>query len=78
MREGAGGKYCPSDSLLQSTPGFESESNAKPIITQEHTSTIKNMIKLLVLGEGLYDVIPRALPDIGSRRGEEGDPEVIQ
>ena len=78
MRGGAGGKYLPSDSLLQSTPEFESVSKAKPILTREHTSTIENMIKLSVLGEDWDDVTPRALPDVGSRRGEVEVPDVIQ
>ena len=78
MRVGAGGKYIPSGSLFQSTPGFKSVSKAKPIITQEHTSTVENMIKLLVLGEYWDDVISRALPDVGSRRGEDEALEVSQ
>ena len=71
-----GGKNLPSDPLLQSTPKFESASKAKPIITQENTSTIENTIKIRVLGEDWDDIIPRALPDVGSRRGEDKDPEV--
>ena len=71
MRGGADGKDLPSDSLLQSTPKFESASKANPIVTQEHTSTIENMIKLRVLGEDWDDVILRALPGVGSRRGED-------
>ena len=78
MRGGAGGKYIPSDSLFQSTPGFKSASKANPIITQEHMSTIENMIKVLVLGEYWDDVISRALTDVGSRRGEDEAPEVSQ
>ena len=78
MRGGAVGKDIPSNSLLQSTPKFESASKANPIITQEHTSTIENMIKLRVLGEDWYDVIPHALPDVGSRMGEYEAPEVSQ
>ena len=62
----------PYDSLLQSPPEFESESKANPIITQEHTSTIENMIKLCVLGEDWDDIIPHAPPDVGSRRGGRG------
>ena len=50
MRGGVGGKYLPYNSLLQLTPKFESASKTNPIITQEHTSTIENMIKLRVLG----------------------------
>ena len=36
------------------------------------------MIKISVLGEYWYDVIPRALPDVGSRRGGGDAPEVSQ
>ena len=36
------------------------------------------MIKLGVLGEDWYDVICRALPDVGSRRGEDETLEVSQ
>ena len=64
MRGGKGGKDLPSNSLLQSTPIFESVFKANPIITQEHTSTIENMIKLRVLGEDWDDFIPRALPNL--------------
>ena len=71
MRGGARGKDLPSNLLLQSTPKFESESKENPIITQEHTSTIDNNIKLRVLGEYWDNVIPRALPEVGSRRGED-------
>ena len=34
------------------------------------------MIKLCVLGEDWDNVIPRELPDVGSRRGEDKAPEV--
>ena len=76
MRGGAGGKNLPSDSLLQSTPEFKSASKSKPVITQEHTSTVENMIKLRVLGEDWDGFTPRALPDVGSRRGGYEEPEV--
>ena len=36
------------------------------------------MIKLDVLGEDWDNIIPHALPDVGSRRGEEEDPELSQ
>ena len=78
MRGRAGGKDLPSDSLLQSTPDFESASKANPIITQEHTSTIENMIKLCILGEDWNDITPHALPDVGSRRGEDEASDVSQ
>ena len=76
MRRGAGAKYIPSNSVLQYTPEFESASKSNPIITQEHTSTIENMIKLCVLGEDWDDVTPRTLTDVGPMRGEDEAPEV--
>ena len=69
MRGGTGGKGLPSNSLLQATPEFELASKAKPIITQENMSTVENIIKLCILREDWDNVIPRALPDVGSRRG---------
>ena len=36
------------------------------------------MIKLRVLGEDWDNVIPRALTDVGSRRGEDKTPEASQ
>ena len=36
------------------------------------------IIRYIVLGEDWDDVIPRALPDVGSRRGEDEAPEVSQ
>ena len=78
MRGRVGGKDLTSNSLLQSTPGFESASKAKPIITQEHTSTIENRIKLRVLGENWDCVITRTLTDVGSMRGDDETPEVSQ
>ena len=76
MRGGAGGKYIPSNYLLQYTPESELASKAKTIINQEHTSTIENMIKLRVLGEYWDDIIPCALPDVESRRGEDEAQEI--
>ena len=71
MRGGAGEKYLPFNSLLHYTPRFKLEAKAKPIITQEHTSTIVNMIKICVLGEYWDNVIPRALPALGLMKGED-------
>ena len=53
-------------------------SKAKPVITQEHTSTIENMIKIRVLGDYWGNVIPRTLPDIGLKMGDDEAPEVSQ
>ena len=72
------GKIPPSNYLLQYKTEIDFSSKAKTIITQEHTSTIDNMTKLCVLGEYWDDVIPRALPDVGSRRGEDEAPDVSQ
>ena len=57
---------------------LESASKVKPIITQEHTSNIENMINIYVLVEDWDTVIPRALPGVGLRRGENEVPEVSQ
>ena len=78
MRGGAGGKDIPFNLLLQSTPEFESASNAKPIITQKHTSTIENMIKLFVLGEDWDAVITCAITEVGSRRGKDEAPDICE
>ena len=78
MRGGAGGKDLPSDSLIQSTAELELASKVKAIITQERMSNIENMIKLRVLGEDWKYIIPRALPGVGSRKGEDEAPEVSQ
>ena len=73
-----GGKYLSSNSLLQSTLTFELAYKAKPVITQKHTSTIENMIKIRVLGDDWGNVIPRTLPDIGLKMGDDEAPEVSQ
>ena len=78
MSGGAGEKDLSSNSLLESTPAFELASRAKPIINQEHTSTIDNIIKLRVLGDDWDDVIPRALTDVGSVMREDEAPEISQ
>ena len=76
MRWGESGKDIPSYYLLQYTPKSELASKAEPIINQEHTSTIENMIKLSVLGEDWDNVTPRTLTDVGPMRGEDEAPEV--
>ena len=76
MRGETGRKYRLSDSLLKSMTKFELASKTKPIITQEHTSTIGEMIKLRVLGKDWDNIIPHALPDVGLRRDEDEAPEV--
>jgi U3 small nucleolar RNA-associated protein MPP10 len=68
----------PENSLLDVTPEFEFATKMAPIITQEHTESIEEMIKRRVLAEDWDDVVPRELPDIGldKRKGEL--PEVSQ
>mmetsp|Transcript_7838 Transcript_7838/g.11993 ORF Transcript_7838/g.11993 Transcript_7838/m.11993 type:complete len:534 (+) Transcript_7838:8-1609(+) len=72
------GKSRPVNSLLESTPEFETASKAAPIITVQHTLSIEEIIKRRILAEEWDDVVPRELPDVGwnKKRGEV--PEVSQ
>jgi U3 small nucleolar RNA-associated protein MPP10 len=72
------GTQRPTNSLLEATPEFEMATKQAPLITEEHTTSIEDMIKSRILNEDWDDVIPRELPDIGlhSRKGEL--PEVSQ
>lgn len=66
------------DSLLDSTPEFEVAFKPMPILTQEHSVNIEEMIKKRIIDEDWDDVVPRELPDIGGgKRGGEA-PEVSQ
>lgn len=66
------------DSLLDSTPEFEVAFKPPPLLTQEHTTDIEEMIKRRIIDEDYDDVVPRELPDIGAhKRGGEA-PEVSQ
>ena len=57
------------DSNLGVDCSKEPVSKSKPIITQEHTSTLEKMMILFVLVEYLDGVIPRSLLGIWSRKG---------
>ena len=66
------------DSLLDSTPEFEVAFKPPPLLAQEHTTDIEEMIKRRIIDEDYDDVVPRELPDIGAhKRGGEA-PEVSQ
>jgi len=73
------GKARPMNSLLESTPEFETATKAAPIITVQHTIDIEETIKRRILSEEWDDVVPRELPDVGwnQKRGDEL-PEVSQ
>lgn len=74
----ASSKKRPENSLLESTPEFEFATKMAPIITQEHTTSIEEMIKLRILAEDWDDVVPRELPDIGFDKRNGELPEVSQ
>ena len=74
----ASSKKRPENSLLEVTPEFEFASKMAPIITQEHTVSIEEMIKLRILAEDWDDVVPRELPDIGLDKRNGELPEVSQ
>jgi len=71
-------KKRPENSLLESTPEFEFATKQAPIITQEHTESIEEMIKKRILAEDWDDVVPRELPDIGMNKRNGELPEVSQ
>jgi len=74
----AKGKDRASDSLLDSTPEFEVAFKPPPILTEEHTENMEEMIKRRIIDEDYDNVVPRELPDIGAyKRGGEA-PEVSQ
>ena len=68
----------PENSLLEMTPEFEFATKQAPIITQEHTESIEEMIKRRVIEEDWDDVVPRELPDIGLDKRNGELPEVSQ
>ena len=68
----------PENSLLENTPEFEFATKMAPIITQEHTESIEEVIKRRVLAEDWDDVVPRELPDIGLDKRNGELPEVSQ
>lgn len=70
------------DSLLDGgdsgpTPEFAVAFKPPPILTAEHTADIEEIIKKRIVDEDWDDVIPRELPDIGRKRGDD-PPEVSQ
>jgi len=71
-------KKRPENSLLENTPEFEFATKMAPIITQEHTESIEEMIKRRVLAEDWDEVVPRELPDIGLDKRNGELPEVSQ
>lgn len=68
----------PENSLLENTPEFEFATKMAPIITQEHTESIEEVIKRRILAEDWDDVVPRELPDIGLDKRNGELPEVSQ
>ena len=83
MGEAAGSDRAP-DSLLDSatggsTPEFEVAFKPPPILDPaEHAADIEEMIKKRIIDEDWDDVVPRELPDIGTKRGSGDAPEVSQ
>lgn len=74
----AQGAARPVNSLIESTPEFETATKAAPVITVEHTMSIEEIVKKRILVEDWDNVVPRELPDVGwnMKRGEV--PEVSQ
>ncbi len=71
-------KKRPENSLLETTPEFEFATKMAPVITEEHTTSIEEMIKQRILDEDWDDVVPRELPDIGFDKRNGDLPEVSQ
>jgi U3 small nucleolar RNA-associated protein MPP10 len=74
----ANGAARPVNSLVESTPEFETATKAAPVITVEHSLSIEDIVKKRILVEDWDNVVPRELPDVGwnMKRGEV--PEVSQ
>ena len=68
----------PVNSLLDGAPEFQVASKIAPLITEEHTASLEEVIKRRILAEDWDEVIPRELPDVAwnKKRGEL--PEVSQ
>ena len=68
----------PVNSLLDGAPEFQVASKMAPVITEEHTADLEDIIKRRILAEDWDEVIPRELPDVAwnKKRGEL--PEVSQ
>lgn len=74
----AKGAARPMNSLIESTPEFETATKAAPVITVEHSLGIEEIVKKRIIAEDWDNVVPRELPDVGwnMKRGEV--PEVSQ
>jgi len=68
----------PVNSLLDKTPEFEFATKMAPVITEEHTLSIEEMIKKRIFDEDWDDVVPRELPDVGWSKRKGETPEVSQ
>ena len=68
----AKGTTRPVNSLIDSTPDFETATKQAPIITVEHSKNIEDIVKKRILDEDWDNVQPRELPDVGwnKKRGE--------
>ena len=62
----------PVNSLLDGAPEFQVASKIAPLITEEHTADLEEVIKRRILAEDWDEVIPRELPDVAwnKKRGE--------
>jgi U3 small nucleolar RNA-associated protein MPP10 len=78
MKGEAVGTSRPVNSLLEATPQFEVTAKMAPVITEEHTESIEEIIKRRVLDEDWDDVVPRELPNVGKKSGLDEAPEVSQ
>lgn len=78
MKGETGSSSRPVNSLLDATPEFEIASKIVPVITEEHTADLEEVIKLRILAEDWDDVIPRELPDVGWHKKRGDLPEVSQ
>lgn len=72
------GTSRPVDSLLMDTPAFEMASKQAPIITDEHTKSLEDIIKARIKDEDWDDVIPRETHAVKDPRKNAELPEVSQ
>lgn len=68
----------PVNSLLDGAPEFQVASKIAPLITEEHTASLEEVIKRRILAEDWDEVIPRELPDVAWNRKRGELPEVSQ
>lgn len=78
MRGETVGTARPVESLLDSTPEFETATKQAPIITVEKTMSLEEVIKKRILDEDWDDVVPRELPDVAWNKKHGELPEVSQ